>query len=332
MDCKDDFNNFLIINHENQNNVNINYYPSPQLFPAGQHDNTHRLALRPQTATQRSHEHSSLCSCGFDIDISPIKPSISPKETERERARAIPETHALNTRKSRHKSSRRSSKSSSSNNSTTNTPTATTTTQKKTKHKSRHKRRQKHVAGPESSHSLSSKSKKSSKFEYDDYEVLDTVGCGSFAKVSRVRRTSTKEIFVWKELAYGSMSDKEKQMLCDEVNILRDVNHPNIVKFVDRIIDHENRKIFIVQEYCDGGDLASYIKSKKQKVPAMSGRISESFIWSVTSEIASALQHCHNHFNRHNKKVEFIQIHIIYLYLYSVHLGVVITFRNFCDS
>eukprot|EP00486_Rosalina_sp_Unknown_P015437 CAMPEP_0201596218 /NCGR_PEP_ID=MMETSP0190_2-20130828/192972_1 /ASSEMBLY_ACC=CAM_ASM_000263 /TAXON_ID=37353 /ORGANISM="Rosalina sp." /LENGTH=401 /DNA_ID=CAMNT_0048056487 /DNA_START=1098 /DNA_END=2300 /DNA_ORIENTATION=- len=34
----------------------------------------------------------------------------------------------------------------------------------------------------------------------------------------------------------------------------------------------------------------------------MSGRISESFIWSVTSEIASALQHCHNHFNRHNKK------------------------------
>ena len=137
---------------------------------------------------------------------------------------------------------------------------------------------------------------------FDDYEVLDTIGCGSFAKCSRVRRKSTKEILVWKELSYGAMSDKEKQMLCDEVNILRDLNHPNIVQFVDRLIDHQNRKIFIVQEYCDGGDLASYIKLKREKEPKMSGRISESFIWRVTSEIASALQHCHNHFNQHKTK------------------------------
>ena len=147
----------------------------------------------------------------------------------------------------------------------------------------------------------SSKSSSSNNSKITDYEVLDTVGCGSFAKVSRVRNKSTKEILVWKELVYGAMSNKEKQMLCDEVNILRDLNHPNIVQFVDRIIDHENRKIYIVQEYCDGGDLASYIQLKKEKLPKMSGRISESFIWSVTSEIASALQHCHNHFNRHHK-------------------------------
>jgi len=131
-----------------------------------------------------------------------------------------------------------------------------------------------------------------------DYEVLDTVGTGSFAKVSRVRRRSSSEIFVWKELSYGVMSDKGKQMLCDEVNILRDLNHPNIVQFVDRIIDHQNRKIYIVQEYCNGGDLASYIKLKKEKVPKMSGRISETFVWSVTAEISSALQHCHNHFKK----------------------------------
>merc|ERR1712228_1016529 len=151
------------------------------------------------------------------------------------------------------------------------------------------------------SKSSSTRTKKE-KINFNDYEVLDTVGCGSFAKCSRVRRKSTKEILVWKELSYGAMSNKEKQMLCDEVNILRDLNHPNIVQFVDRIIDHQNRKIFIVQEYCDGGDLASYIKSKRDKEPKMSGRISESFIWSVTSEIASALQHCHNHFNQHKTK------------------------------
>lgn len=116
------------------------------------------------------------------------------------------------------------------------------------------------------------------------------MGLGSFAKVSRVRRRSTDEVFVWKELSYGVMSKKGKQMLCDEVNILRDLKHPNIVQFVDRIIDHSQRRIYIVQEYCNGGDLASYIAAKKEK----NGRVAETFIWSVTCEIASALQHCHN--------------------------------------
>eukprot|EP00485_Elphidium_margaritaceum_P005945 CAMPEP_0202695306 /NCGR_PEP_ID=MMETSP1385-20130828/8925_1 /ASSEMBLY_ACC=CAM_ASM_000861 /TAXON_ID=933848 /ORGANISM="Elphidium margaritaceum" /LENGTH=638 /DNA_ID=CAMNT_0049351309 /DNA_START=41 /DNA_END=1957 /DNA_ORIENTATION=- len=128
-----------------------------------------------------------------------------------------------------------------------------------------------------------------------DYQVLDTVGYGSFGRVCRVRHKCTNEVLVWKELCYASMNEKEKQMLCDEVNILRDLNHPNIVRFVDRIIDHLHRRIYIFQEYCDGGDLASYIKMKRDKSADLSARISESFIWSVTSEIASALQHCHHH-------------------------------------
>jgi len=33
------------------------------------------------------------------------------------------------------------------------------------------------------------------------------------------------------------MSEKEKQMLVSEVNILRELNHPNVVKYYDRIID-----------------------------------------------------------------------------------------------
>jgi len=175
------------------------------------------------------------------------------------------------------------------------------THQKYSKSKSRKSRPSKSTSRRSSKSSSSTNSRSSrttakKRLDLSDYEVLDTVGCGSFAKVSRVRRKSSDEILVWKELSYGVMSDKGKQMLCDEVNILRDLNHPNIVQFVDRIIDHEDRKIYIVQEYCNGGDLASYIKLKKEKVPK--GKISETFVWSVTAEIASALQHCHNHFKQ----------------------------------
>ena len=45
-----------------------------------------------------------------------------------------------------------------------------------------------------------------------------------------------------------------------EVNILRDLQHPNIVRFYDRCIDKRNLKIYIVMEYCEGGDLQQIIK------------------------------------------------------------------------
>ena len=38
------------------------------------------------------------------------------------------------------------------------------------------------------------------------------------------------QILVWKELDYGQMTEREKQMLVSEVNILREFRHPNIVR------------------------------------------------------------------------------------------------------
>ena len=62
------------------------------------------------------------------------------------------------------------------------------------------------------------------------------------------------------------MTDTEKQMMVSEVNVLRELKHPNIVRYYDRIIDRENTTIYIVMEYCKGGDLGSLIsKHRKEK-------------------------------------------------------------------
>ena len=39
---------------------------------------------------------------------------------------------------------------------------------------------------------------------------------------------------VWKELNYGRMSEKEKMQIVSEVNILRELKNPNIVRYYDR--------------------------------------------------------------------------------------------------
>jgi len=72
----------------------------------------------------------------------------------------------------------------------------------------------------------------------ENYEVVSNIGKGSFGVVSKVKRKSDGKILVWKELNYGKMSEKEKQQLVAEVNILRDLKHPNIVRYYDRYSDH----------------------------------------------------------------------------------------------
>uniref|UniRef100_A0AAX7VU72 non-specific serine/threonine protein kinase n=1 Tax=Astatotilapia calliptera TaxID=8154 RepID=A0AAX7VU72_ASTCA len=68
-----------------------------------------------------------------------------------------------------------------------------------------------------------------------------------------------RSILVWKELDYGTMAESEKQMLVSKVNLLRELKHPNIVRYYDRIIDWTNTTLYIVMEYCEGSDLSSLI-------------------------------------------------------------------------
>jgi len=61
------------------------------------------------------------------------------------------------------------------------------------------------------------------------------------------------------------MGEKEKMQLVAEVNILRDLRHTNVVRYYERVIDKENMKLYIVMEYCDGGDLTSVLKKLRQE-------------------------------------------------------------------
>ena len=42
------------------------------------------------------------------------------------------------------------------------------------------------------------------------------------------------------------MTEKEKKQLVAEVNILRELRHPNIVRYYERFVDRENSLIYII--------------------------------------------------------------------------------------
>jgi len=131
------------------------------------------------------------------------------------------------------------------------------------------------------------------------------------------------------------MREKEKQLVVSEVNILRELRHPFIVRYYDRIIDKAATKIYIVMEFCEGGDLGGLIKRCKKEgcvggrwLPAAaramrmrantpppsstliecclslrcptpplpcSTAIEEEFVWHVFTQTVMALKECHRH-------------------------------------
>ena len=47
------------------------------------------------------------------------------------------------------------------------------------------------------------------------------------------------------------MTEKEKQLIVQEVNLLRELRHPHIVRYHDRIIDKDKSILYIIMEYCE---------------------------------------------------------------------------------
>ncbi|XP_069092810.1 serine/threonine-protein kinase Nek2-like [Pleurodeles waltl] len=123
----------------------------------------------------------------------------------------------------------------------------------------------------------------------DDYKEMRVVGRGSFGTCKKVVRKADNKILVWKELDYGHLPESERQKLTAEVNLLRDLKHPNIVRYYDRIYDRAKGRLYLVMEYCEGGDLAHLIERHAKQ----SRYMEEDFVLRVFAQLTSALKDCH---------------------------------------
>lgn len=125
----------------------------------------------------------------------------------------------------------------------------------------------------------------------DQYEVVEELGKGMYGQVFKIRRKKDGKHLVWKEINYGKLNQKETKWLTDEVNILKSLDWPNIVKYVERYVDTANTKIYIIMEYCENGDLKQII----DKMIASKDVIPEKFVWKILAQMWLALKNCHEH-------------------------------------
>ncbi|CAH0492896.1 unnamed protein product [Peronospora farinosa] len=96
-----------------------------------------------------------------------------------------------------------------------------------------------------------------------DYVVTSKLGSGSFAVVYKGYHKTSKLPVAIKALSLHKLNRKLLDNLEMEIAILRQIDHPNVVKLYE--IKKTDKHMYLMLEYCAGGDLQQFVRRQEQK-------------------------------------------------------------------
>ena len=120
----------------------------------------------------------------------------------------------------------------------------------------------------------------------DFYEILETIGSGSFGVVKKVRLKSNPDTIrsmkiISKKFLLKGVDDAN---LIEEIFILKNLDHPNIMKLYECFVDSDN--FYIISEFCDQGDLLG----KMEKL----GTMNQIVVKFIMDQIFNAVAYLHS--------------------------------------
>ena len=102
--------------------------------------------------------------------------------------------------------------------------------------------------------------------QYAPFEKVKVLGEGSYGKAYLVKQLADNTLAVLKQIDMSKMSvdswvTKSKEMTdaFKEAEILKQLKHPCIIAIKD-VLKTKSKKLWIIMEYADGGDLDNKIK------------------------------------------------------------------------
>ena len=120
----------------------------------------------------------------------------------------------------------------------------------------------------------------------DQYNIKEKIGKGKFGLVKYGIHKETNRPVAIKIMAKKNMKKQDLELAKTEIDILKICQHPNIVKLYD-IFDNSDY-IYIVMEYCSGGDLFSYIEKRNYK-------LNESKAAEIIHKLSMAVYYLHSY-------------------------------------
>ncbi|KAI3854237.1 hypothetical protein MKW98_024660 [Papaver atlanticum] len=120
----------------------------------------------------------------------------------------------------------------------------------------------------------------------DSFEKMDKIGQGTYSNVYRARDLETGKIVALKKVRFDNLEPESVRFMAREINILRKLDHPNIIKLEGLVTSRMSSSLYLVFEYMehDLAGLASF--------PGL--KFTESQVKCYMQQLLRGLEHCHS--------------------------------------
>lgn len=119
--------------------------------------------------------------------------------------------------------------------------------------------------------------------ELKDYQLGDCLGKGAFGSVFRALNMGTGETVAVKQVKLADLPKSELRVITLEIDLLKNLDHPNIVKYRGFVKSAESLNIIL--EYCENGSLHSISKNF--------GKFPENLVGLYMSQVLHGLLYLH---------------------------------------
>ena len=119
----------------------------------------------------------------------------------------------------------------------------------------------------------------------DEYDLGEVLGEGGFAQVRRATHKITGQQVAIKSIDLCKIKPDKLDMLKNEIEVMKMLDHPSIVRLYETFQDPEHHKLHLAMELCEGGDLLDFLVKCDVKDDG-------SKWWSGESSTGSVMSHC----------------------------------------
>ena len=126
---------------------------------------------------------------------------------------------------------------------------------------------------------------------FRDYKFLKLLGKGTYGEIYLTQKGNSPVLVATKIFDKKRYDNNDYLLKCldKEIELLTELDHPNIVKFYEKLKDDKN--YYLIMEYCNGGNLNEILKKYKQKY-------NDSFSLDITQylmrQIISSIDYIHS--------------------------------------